>query len=358
MAIVKNNIDIQKNPLREEGILLDILLLKYPSPKIINLLRKKHSKKNLNPKEQGNITRHNIIWATDAYEVGKFKIKIRSSDFGKYKVRPISSDYAPKKHIKPELVTDKNGLLIQPRASKSKEEQLYRTKDKAEVFTPLDIVKQMNQSVDTYKITKKTWQKYVKELKLEITCGEAPYIVSRYDPTSDYGEVIDVGNRVGFLDMKLRVVSKYAKDEEEWLYWAEQAFKASYGYEWQGDNVLLARENLLYTLIDYYQDKFKTTPSIEVQEEFAIIISWNIFQMDGLRYVIPMSCNHNTSKITPSENRTDGYTPKKVETYECEGCKYNRLFKHDGKPAHNGKHVKIMDWEKGKVRRFVDIVGK
>ena len=49
---------------------------------------------------------------------------------------------------------------------------------------------------------------------------------------------------------------------------------------------------------------------------------------------------------------------EKIEKYECEGCKYNRPLKHDGKPAHNGKHVKIMDWEKGKVRRFVDLISK
>lgn len=335
MAIIKNTIDVLENTLRKKGRLLDILLLSYPSEKILTLLKKK----NLTPQEQGNITRHNIIWATDAYEVDKFNKEPGSTKFGS------------KKNIKPELVTSPYGLLIQPRASKSKEEQLYRTKDKAEVFTPLEIVNQMNKSVDSYQINKDNWQDYVKELKLEITCGEAPYIVSRYDPTAQEGHLIPIKNRVGFLDMKLKVVSKYAKDKKEWLFWVEQAFKASYGYEWQGDNVLLARENLLYTFIDYYEDKFGKKPDDELQEKFAIIISWNIFQMDGLKYVIPMSCNHR-SIVTPGENTLFEAIPEKVEKYECEGCKYNRPHKH------NGKYVKIMDWEKGKVRRFVDLIGK
>ncbi len=331
----QKNIDILENTLRDKRIILDILLLHYPSEKIINLLRKQRTEK-LSNSEKGHITKSRIIWATDAYESQKFDKK----------------KFGVTKPIKPELITGKGNLLIQPRASKSKEEQLYRTKDKAEVFTPLTVVKQMNKSVDIYSITKHNWQKYIKELKLEITCGEAPYIVSRYDPTAQEGHLIPIKNRVGFLDIKLQVVSKYTEDEKDWLHWAEEAFKASYGYEWQGDNILLARENLLYSFIDYYEDKFKKKPNNELQEKFAIIISWNIFQMDGLRYVIPMSCNHNESTIIPSENRIDGYTPEKIEKYECEGCKYNRPLKH------KGKYAKIMDWEKGKVRRFVDLISK
>jgi hypothetical protein len=64
-----------------------------------------------------------------------------------------------------------------------------------------------------------------------------------------------------------------------------------------------------------------------------------------------MSCNHKTI-IIPGKNTIEGYEDEKVEKYECEGCKYNRPLKH------NGKYVKNMDWEKGKVRRFVDLVGK
>ena len=147
----------------------------------------------------------------------------------------------------------------------------------------------------------------------------------------------------------MKTVSKYCQDKKEWIFWAKEAFKASYGYEWQGDNVLLARENLLYTLIDYYKAKFKQSPTLPVQEEFAEIISWNIFQMDGLRYVIPMSCHHET-KVTPDQATLFGIIQGIVEKYECEGCKYNRSNKH------NGRYVKIMDWNKNKIVRFVDLI--
>jgi hypothetical protein len=247
------------------------------------------------------------------------------------------------------LVTGEYGNLIQPRALKSKEEQLYRTRDKAEVFTPLSIVKQMNEACDADDVTENNWQEYVALLKIEITCGEAPYIVSRYDPVSDSKELLPLPGRVGFLDSKLSVVSKYCNTHEDWLKWATIAFQSSYGYEWQGDSLLIARENLLYTFIDYYTEKFKKAPSLELQKEIAEIIVWNIFQMDGLKYVIPMSCK--TEKITIIGAQTlFGNEDDRIEIKPCVGCE-----KQSAK-NHNGDYVKIMDWKEGKIIRFVDIV--
>lgn len=304
-----SDIDIQESSLRRTGALLDILLI-------------------------DRTTKKNIIWATDSYE-----------RHGK--------EFAPQKHIVPELVTGIYGKLIQPRASKSLAEQRQRTKDKAEVFTPLKIVDQINKEVDWsggIRIPDETnWQEYVCQLKLEIACGEAPFIVSRYNPTAHTGKLIKLENRVGFLDRKLRVISKYCRNRDDWLYWAKEAYKASYGYEWQGDNVLIARENLLYTLIDNYKDQFGHPPPLVVQEEFAEIISWNIFQMDGIKYVIPMSCHHET-KITHGELAFFWETPDIVEKYECEGCKFDRPTKH------NGRYLKIMDWAKDKPMTFINLV--
>jgi hypothetical protein len=129
-------------------------------------------------------------------------------------------------------------------------------------------------------------------LKLEITCGEAPYIVSRYDTVSNKQELLPLPKRVRFLDSKMSVVSKYCDTSEDWLKWSKIAFQSSCGYEWQGDSLLIARENLLYTFIDYYEDKFKKPPSLHLQKEIAEIIVWDIFQMNGLKYFIPMSCKN------------------------------------------------------------------
>jgi hypothetical protein len=58
-------------------------------------------------------------------------------------------------------------------------------------------------------ITKENWQEYVALLKLEITCGEAPFIVSRYDPISDKQELLTTLKTSGFFRQKIKNVSKY-----------------------------------------------------------------------------------------------------------------------------------------------------
>ena len=48
---------------------------------------------------------------------------------------------------------------------------------------------------------------------MEVSCGEAPYITSRYDTVS--GDYIEVPDRIGLLDRKLRVISEvYSKLKE------------------------------------------------------------------------------------------------------------------------------------------------
>jgi hypothetical protein len=302
---INNTIDIREDYLSKKDNLLEILL-------------------------QDKTTEQNILWATDSYEE-------KGEQF---------SALAP---IKTELITGIYGSLIQPRAIKSKEEQLYRTREKAEVFTPLSIVKQMNEACDTKRVTKNNWQEYIALLKLEITCGEAPYIVSRYDPVSDSQELLQLENRVGFLDYKLRVITKYCDTHEDWLKWTKIAFQSSYGYEWQGDSLLIARENLLYTFIDYYRDKFKKNPNLDLQKEIAAIIVWNIVQMDGLKYVIPMSCKSEKVLIKGEETLFEKKKDYIVDR-PCEGCE-KKIAKN-----HNGDYVIIMDWVNGQTIRFVDMV--
>lgn len=326
----QNKIDISENTLRNRGRVLDILL--------IDRTRHKPSRP------------FNIIWATDSYQAN-------------------GKDYAPTKQIRREQVTGVNGKLIQPRAAKSKEEQKYRTKDKAEVFTPLKIVKEMNMAIDwaskNWPVGQDNWIDYISELRLEITCGEAPFIAGRYNPTANTGVVIAPKNRVGFFDRKLQVVSEFVKSKKEWLKYAEIALKATYGYEWQGDNLLIARENILLTIDDFYKDfcatklKLKSKQSLadEQLEYFAEIISWNIWQMDGLKYVIPMSCRQTIQK--PVEESKDQLSllllsaerPKKV-IIECEGCRTNNPL------AHTGRYSKVMDWRTGKTVQFVKLLNR
>ncbi len=292
-----------------------------------------------------NSSGKNLIWATDNYS---------QKGFG----------YGKNDHIDVYAITGANGNLIKPRTEKTKQEQLSRVRDKAEVFTPSWICNKQNNLIDNAwfghenvfntetekgwmtneeKLTfpdGKTWQDYVKAQRLEITCGEAPYLASRYDTVT--GEVIPVKNRIGLLDRKLRIVSENTDGEQEWYAWAKEAYKSIYGYDWQGDNVLLARENLLFTFCDYYEDKFGVYPIREYLREIAEILAWNIWQMDGLKFVIPNSCHKMESM------QLSLFDEPKIE--ECEGCLKNNRNRH------NGIYCYVMDWEKGKKVKFVTLL--
>ncbi len=131
----------------------------------------------------------------------------------------------------------------------------------------------------------RSWQSYVEAKRLEITCGEAPYLVSRYDTVS--GEKIPLENRIGLLDRKFRVIFENTATESEWLEWSLKALQSIYGYEFQGDNLFLARKNIFDSYVDYFFKRFNEKPSQNWLEKVAEIISWNLWQMDGLTNTIP-----------------------------------------------------------------------
>ena len=269
------------------------------------------------------------------------------------------------------MITSRHGGVIKPRVEKSKEERLQRVRQKAEVFTPSWVCNLQNNLVDevwfdrkgvfniekeqSWETTKekiqfsdekgKTWQDYVNSNRMEITCGEAPYLVSRYDTVT--GEYIEVPNRIGLLDRKLRVVAENTDSREDWLKWATVAVQSSYGFEWQGDNILIARENLLFDVAEHYEAKFHEKLETQDLVGFAKVIAWNIWQMDGLKFVIPNSC---CTKEIIEEDLFESHVISKP----CEGCKLG--YGEKSYFRHNGIYCKIRDWKENKTLRFVDIM--
>ena len=293
-------------------------------------------------------TSNNIIWATDNYSKYGFS-------------------YSAEKEIKIELITSRHGGIIKPRIEKSKTEQQQRVRQKAEVFTPSWICNMQNNKVDeewfgrkdvfnfekenSWEINnekivfpeseKKSWQDYVLSKRLEMTCGEAPYITSRYDAVT--GEYIEVSNRIGILDRKLRIVSENTDTHEDWLKWAYSALQSTYGFDWQGDNVLIARENLLFTIAEHYEAKFNKKLETQDLVGFAKVIAWNLWQMDGIKYVIPNSCC--TKEIIDED-----LFERRIIAKPCVGCTIGDNRKH------NGIYCIIKDWETHRNIRFVDMV--
>ena len=324
-------------------------------------------------------TGRNIFWATHDYEA-------------------LGPEYDYHSEILPELITGERGMVVRPRVLKSKENQTDRAKDMAEVFTPSWVCNAQNNLVDeawfgrknvfnTEKSTVdvdpvdadlqsasankgicnpqhrwttnpnkivfpdgKTWKDYVRATRMEITCGEAPYLASRYDTTT--GKPIPIEQRIGLLDRKLRVVSENTETSGEWLDWTQIAYQNIYGFEWQGDNLLLAREALLWTFIEYYQRKFGKAPLIRSINYIAYIISWNLWQMDGLKGVVPDSCHTEVEMM-------DLFSSEGKEK-PCQGCTDGGYYHH------NGTYCMLRDWgakdpltgENNRKIRFIDLIKK
>ena len=249
-------------------------------------------------------TGKNIIWATDPPE-----------ELQTVMYEPVTD--------RSQITTQQLGLthyeVVLPRMMKQTDTQQQRTRKKGEVFSPAWVCNKMNNALDAdwfrglgagesagqftvelpqgwqtvetpvpfpaCKGRTPAWVQYVQSRRLEVTCGEAPFLASRYDAAT--GEMIPVARRIGILDRKLRVVSENAATEDEWRKYATHAVQSTYGYEYQGDNLLLARVNLLLTYAEHLQARWQRKPTKEELQPIATIISWNLWQMDGLHLSVP-----------------------------------------------------------------------
>lgn len=322
---MKNKIDISE----------DEILKNYT--KVLDILLLDHS------------TKKNIIWGTKNYE-------------------HLGNGYFHNEEITTEKITGINGNLIMPRVSKNENLQQLRIKNMAEVFTPSWVCNIQNNIIDNswferknvfnkesfnkknwttnrnkIKFPKnKNWKDYINEKRFEIACGEAPYLVSRYDSTA--GQFIEIENRIGLLDRKLRVINENVNTSDDWINVTKLAYKNIYGYEWQGDSLLLAREAMLFTFIENYNYKFKKEPSLKSIQDISNIISWNLWQMDGLNGVVPYSNKEIKRKKVNLFGEEEIYKTKHNGIY----CIIKNWSKKDDKTGKNGKKIKYVDLIKRK----------
>ena len=220
---------------------------------------------------QGHTTEKNIIWATDP-----------PPELGVGFADEITLEQLDK-------------VQLVPRVQKRLADQKKRTSKKAEVFTPTWVCKKMA-DVAEKDLKGEDWKEYINKTCLEVTCGEAPFLTSRYDTTT--GKMISVPDRIGLLDRKLNAITEeHFKDPNIWDYslwlnYAMNAYMSTYGYEWQGDNLLLARCNLFLTLMENFRSLFGNEienhrMSPVLIDAIADVISWNVWQMDGLKKTVP-----------------------------------------------------------------------
>ena len=315
-------------------------------------------------------TGRNIIWADNEYEA-------------------LGDGYMGDDEITVEKITGMNSGIIKPRIAKEREKQSQRTKSRAEVFTPSWLCNQMNNDLDevwfgcrdvfnneavaddgakTWVATNKPiefpklkghgWHAYVEAPRLEITCGEAPFVCSRYDTVT--GDELPVGERVGFLDRKLRVVTEKTKTRKEWVRRALDALRATYGFEYQGDNLLIARINVLETFAEHLRDRWVSDPTQEELIQAAWIVSWNFWQMNGFTDAVP------TNKMDIEvESTLGGYEEPEMEPLQPMLDGFDEIFEDkvadesvDEEPKETVPLCVIYDWRENEPFEFATLKGK
>ena len=280
-------------------------------------------------------TRRGILWATDAYE-------------------HLGDGYRPAEEMTAAAITGVHSDLIRTRALKAMEQQTARTRKHAEVFTPLWICEKMISHADALwwggrdpfakapdadghivLPKRKSWKLYIDSRRLEITCGEAPYLAQPYDVST--GEILPLAARGGLLDRKLRLASERAETEAEWCEQAFRAMESVYGYEFQGDNLLIARLNLLLTFENYLEARWQRPPTEEEYQKLLKIITWNLWQMDGLTGTVPYA--------------EDIHRPEQISLF-ASLAEEGDVFK-ETRPA--GTKCRIKDWRRSKSKTYLDI---
>ena len=131
--------------------------------------------------------------------------------------------------------------------------------------------------------------------------------------------------------------------EEDYIEWSLKALQNTYAFEYQGDNLLIARKNILKTYMDSYKEKLEKEPSNKTMDKAIEIITWNTWQMDLTTCTIPNTCKDKIIK-----KRTLFET--EITTKPCPGCQKEDIRKH------TGIYAKIYDWEKDEEILFLDLI--
>ena len=201
------------------------------------------------------LTSHNGRWTNIKWGTGDYALS-----------HPGVVGFSADDEIQMDLISSADGRdlkVVTPRVAKSKEEQRRRSVEHAEVFTPSWICNEQNNLVDAAWFGRKDnlfnvpnpqfeseldysncralrWKPllgaknairfarskgrsshdYVKALRLEVSCGEAPYLTSRYD-TTQMNYWLEPDFRIGLLDRKLLIVTQVCKKkgwkEDKWI---------------------------------------------------------------------------------------------------------------------------------------------
>ncbi|MEE1324762.1 MAG: Eco57I restriction-modification methylase domain-containing protein, partial [Bifidobacteriaceae bacterium] len=154
--------------------------------------------------------------------------------------------------------------------------------------------------------------------------------------------------------------SEKTKSRREWVRWGLAALKASYGFEYQGDNLLLARINVFETFCEHLHERWGTGISDEELDQAAWIVSWNFWQMNGFTCAVPtnkMDAVVQSALFGYEEPVPESLQPALFDLLD-ESPFGDAAEEKEGEPDETVPLCVIYDWQENKPFEFQAMKGK
>ena len=142
---------------------------------------------------------------------------------------------------------------------------------------------------------------------------------------------------------------------------ALDALRATYGFEYQGDNLLIARINVLETFVEHLRDRWSSDPTQEEIEQAAWIVSWNFWQMNGFTDAVPtnkMGAEVESTLGTFEEPEPEPIQPSLFDLFDDMFTGETAEETKEEEPRKTVPLCVIYDWQNGEPFEFAILKGK
>ena len=142
---------------------------------------------------------------------------------------------------------------------------------------------------------------------------------------------------------------------------ALDALRATYGFEYQGDNLLIARINVLETFVEHLRDRWGSRPEQDELEQAAWIVSWNLWQMNGFTDAVPtnkMGAEVESTLGTFEEPEQEPIQPSLFDLFDNVFPDETTEKTQEETPKETVPLCVIYDWQNGEPFEFASLKGK
>ena len=142
---------------------------------------------------------------------------------------------------------------------------------------------------------------------------------------------------------------------------ALDALRATYGFEYQGDNLLIARVNVLETFVEHLRNRWGSGPQQDELEQAAWIFSWNFWQMNGFTDAVPtnkMGAEVESTLGTFEEPEPEPMQPSLFDLFDDVFPDETTEETKEEEPRETVPLCVIYDWQNGEPFEFAALKGE